>query len=375
VSAASKTWTFEIDDDGNMFDCTPEGVRMVGEGLQSSRRCAIAYLFEHVHGNPPESEWQGHGGVIGQVMRRLDIPQNSMHCVRKVFMDVAKAIKNNDPYDPHSGPRDRGRNVAIKKDSREAAVVFIGMKSGIGITETTVLVNEYRASATIKRVSWTAVKNFIHRNSDLMQLHKRAVKKSGKDDPECPWALARHAQACQIRRQLQLGLNPETRLPTESVEDLPPIFIDGIAWWDEFHMKVRLGHASEWEVLLCRHPESGDVCPAEEGGVWDEESPTTSAKYPGEARVCAGAAMRTTADGLKEGLTLPLFSYTGKTVVGPTAYAKAKKAELARVKPLRGCWGAVGQGYEERWPETWEAELEAKVSQKLVCITKVSPIF
>ena len=348
---------------------------MEGEGLQSSRRCAIAYLFEHVHGNPPESEWQGHGGVIGQVMRRLDIPQNSMHCVRKVFMDVAKAIKNNDPYDPHSGPRDRGRNVAIKKDSREAAVVFIGMKSGIGITETTVLVNEYRASATIKRVSWTAVKNFIHRNSDLMQLHKRAVKKSGKDDPECPWALARHAQACQIRRQLQLGLNPETRLPTESVEDLPPIFIDGIAWWDEFHMKVRLGHASEWEVLLCRHPESGDVCPAEEGGVWDEESPTTSAKYPGEARVCAGAAMRTTADGLKEGLTLPLFSYTGKTVVGPTAYAKAKKAELARVKPLRGCWGAVGQGYEERWPETWEAELEAKVSQKLVCITKVSPIF
>ena len=48
-----------------------------------------------------------------------------MHCVRKVFLDVAEAIKNNDPYDPHSGPRDRGRNVAIKKDSREAAVVFI----------------------------------------------------------------------------------------------------------------------------------------------------------------------------------------------------------------------------------------------------------
>ena len=38
-------------------------------------------------------------------------------------MDVAEAIKNNDPYDPHSGSRDRGRYVAIKKDSREAAVV------------------------------------------------------------------------------------------------------------------------------------------------------------------------------------------------------------------------------------------------------------
>ena len=114
-------------------------------------------------------------------------------------------------------------------------------------------------------------------------------------------------------------------------EELPAIYLDGIAWWDEFHMKVRLGHASEWEVLLCRHPDSGDVCVEAEGGVWDKESPTTSAKYPGEARVCAGAAMRMTADGRKEGVTLTLLSYIGKTVVGPTAYALAKKAELARV--------------------------------------------
>ena len=56
LSASSKKWAFEIDDDGGMFDCSPEGIRMEGEGLQSSRRCAIAYLFEHVHGNPSESE-------------------------------------------------------------------------------------------------------------------------------------------------------------------------------------------------------------------------------------------------------------------------------------------------------------------------------
>ncbi len=59
-------------------------------------------------------------------------------------------------------------------------------------------------------------------------------------------------------------------------------------------------------VLLCRHPDSGDVCAEAEGGIWDEEFPTTSAKFPGEARVCAGAAVRTTADGTKEGLALLL---------------------------------------------------------------------
>ena len=79
------------------FDCSPEGIRMEGERLQSSRRCAVAYLFEHVHGNPQESEWQGRGGVLGKVMRRLDIPRTPCTVFRKVFKDVAKAIKNKIP--------------------------------------------------------------------------------------------------------------------------------------------------------------------------------------------------------------------------------------------------------------------------------------
>ena len=53
------------------------------------------------------------------VMRRLNIPDCSMRCARKVFEDVAKAIMNKDLYDPHSDPRERGRNEAIIKKSRE----------------------------------------------------------------------------------------------------------------------------------------------------------------------------------------------------------------------------------------------------------------
>ena len=58
LSASSEKWAFEIDDDGGMFDCSPEGIRMEGEGLQSSRRCVIAYLLLQVQDNPPDSEWQ-----------------------------------------------------------------------------------------------------------------------------------------------------------------------------------------------------------------------------------------------------------------------------------------------------------------------------
>ena len=146
--------------------------------------------------------------------------------------------------------------------------------------------------------------------------------------------------------------------PPADHSELLPLYLDGIAWWDEFHLKVRLGHSSKWEVRLCRHPESGDVCTEEEGGVWSEEKPTTSMKYPGEGRVCAGAVMYkwhsqwmgADEEGLHEGYkgkTLELFNYTGRTVVGLKAWKKEKAAGLRRVKPLRRCWGRDGRGYEE----------------------------
>jgi hypothetical protein len=141
VKAIEARNTFVIDADGDMFECTSTGSRMKGEGLQASRRSAIAYFFEHIYGNPGESEWHGRGGILGKVMLRLEIPPTSVHCVRKVFEDVSNAIKNSEVYDPHSGPRERGRDVAIEKQAREGTIIFYGMKSGIGITETTVLVN------------------------------------------------------------------------------------------------------------------------------------------------------------------------------------------------------------------------------------------
>ncbi len=85
--------------------------------------------------------------------------------------------------------------------------------------------------------------------------------------------------------------------------------------------------------------------------------PITSVKYPGEARVCAGACMYKVPEdtpgryeGFK-GVTLPIFGYTGKQVVGVKAYEKACAAELARVLSMKGCWLNNG-GYEGRWGAT-----------------------
>ena len=65
------------------------------------------------------------------------------------------------------------------------------------------------------------------------------------------------------------------------------------------------------------------------------------------------------------------FDYTKQTLLGVKAFEKAKAGELARVRPMRGVWGAVGDGYEKRWPDTWEQELLKKLNGpgRLRCVT------
>ena len=101
--------------------------------------------------------------------------------------------------------------------------------------------------------------------------------------------------------------------------------------------------------------------------------PTTTIKYPGEARGAFGVAMRKKPDGSMEGVRCDLFDYTNKKVVGCTGYEDARQAELIRVKPLGNEWGQPGAGYKERWPETWSEELDKKVQDKLhvIPVTKV----
>ena len=55
--------------------------------------------------------------------------------------------------------------------------------------------------------------------------------------------------------------------------------------------------------------------------------------------------------------------------MGLEAWEKAKMAELALVKALAGVWGNPGAGYQERWPETWEADLKRKLNQKRISVT------
>jgi hypothetical protein len=289
--------------------------------------------------------------------------------VAKIFADVLLAEKDGVPYDPNAGLLARERAFKVNDGSEEAGIIISVVEAGAGITEATTLVNEHRASRAAgpdaDPISWNAVRNWIAANPAI-KIDRRAKKKSGSDDKGTAWAKARLAQAEQIKAQLAIV----------GTEGLPRLYLDGIAWWDEFHMKVRLGNSSKNETRVARHPETGLVCDPDDGGVFPPKMPITSMKYPGEARVCAGACMYKVPEGTPgryegfKGVTLSVYDYTGKQVVGVKAYEKACAAELARVMNMKGCWLNKG-GYKGRYPETWKEELDLVVKKTLCPITDI----
>jgi hypothetical protein len=150
--------------------------------------------------------------------------------------------------------------------------------------------------------------------------------------------------------------------------ELPPIYLDGIVFWDENHQQVQLGDGCTVYQRQVSRDESGKALAPDDGGTFSKKKTTTSIKYPGEGRGCFGVCIRTDKDGKKEGMRAAPFNYTNRKVVGDKAFQVAIGLELERVKPLRNNWGRAGHGYEERYKENWRKEVEKKVKQSLCSI-------
>ena len=295
--------------------------------------------------------------------------------VRRVLEDTAAAVEAGGVYDPHAEARDRGRKRIIKYDSEQAKVVLGALHSGLGLANSTLILNIFRQARGLPAVSYITVQRFVC-DHPCVEYRKRRTKKSGKDDNGSDWAKARLILVKQLQQQLDLGEAQASEgshvgTPADTADlspHLPPLSLDKIAFWDEHHKKVRLGHASKWEMRY-RLDENGGLS---RDGELEPDKPTTSVKYPGEARGCFGVAMVSgRGNGMKQGKTLPPFNYTGKKVVGVKTWNKAKDAELNRVLNLRVSWGPQGHGYKERFPETWQQELEAQIKKKLICVTDI----
>ena len=94
-------------------------------------------------------------------------------------------------------------------------------------------------------------------------------------------------------------------------------------------------------------------------------------KFAFEARGCFGVAVRMIPDGSLTGAKAEPFNYTKRTILGIKSFRKALDDEYNRVKSLRGQWGPVGSGYEERYQERWGEELLKTVNEEFCCIAEI----
>ena len=326
------------------------------KGMALTRRWAIKDGFERICGSPPEEEWDWPTGCVSFLCDYLQIPTNSKRLVRHVLTMITET-EDGKEVDLSAGCRERGfAKARIKDDTDASNVVLTALERGLGLGGATILVNEWFRANGEEPCCYGAVQHYAT-TTPVMEMAKRRTKKSGKTEAGTTWAQARLAQC----RQWKLQLTPGSDLP----EGTPRFFLNGIAWWDEHHKKIRLGHSSKHEYRV-RRDENGNPCVEEEGGVLPDCKETTTTKFPGEARLCPGVAAVTSPlpAGKSEtqqqeyaravGKRMAPFDYTGKLVVGPNAWQKAKNAEKNRVKKLKGIWGADGHGYEERYGNSAE---------------------
>ena len=104
-----------------------------------------------------------------------------------------------------------------------------------------------------------------------------------------------------------------------------PIYTNALMFVDEKHKKCVLGNGSAIESRVWCHPDTGQVCLPGEGGVLSESKPIVTVKYGNESRFAFAV-------GVFEGqaFRMPLFRYTGRKMIGVTAFEKKVQIELVR---------------------------------------------
>jgi hypothetical protein len=163
---------------------------------------------------------------------RLNISSNSRTYIKNVCSEL---LEEGPSKDMTAKLSQRGRKPLIQDYTEQAGVAYRALGTGLSTGQTAALVNEWRSANGLELLSWSAVENFrLH--SDCIDT-SRHIKKSGKKDPDSQWSMARLSQCLQWLEMYEDGLKPRNK----RTSTFPPLFLDGLALWDEHHQKIVLG--------------------------------------------------------------------------------------------------------------------------------------
>ena len=335
--------------------------RLTGDAA-ADRRSAIKYVFQGVLRSPPKDEWEKLE-TIKEIIETLRMPPGSWGVVQSVLL----ALDEDPKCDVRREAPGKGRRALIQDFTPQAEFIYKALQGGNSIGTVTFLLNNcYRRKLRLPNLSYSSVQRFVTQ-SPVVVLARRKTKKSGTDDADAKWSQARLAFAQQLHEQVELGtLSDEERAARLST--FPPLYLRGIAWWDEHHKKVVFGHTSDIEARIYRDPATGLAATKESGGVLSAEMPNTTVKFPPEARMLFGVAMIENAQGVCCGVKAEPFSYTGRQVVGFSAYEKACEAERRRCLALQRPYDVkkkyAGAAYEQEMRDRM-------YKKKIICVKEL----
>jgi hypothetical protein len=375
--AALQSWGLDdsdSDDDEFVSPGSPGSGSLFEDGEVNyvKRREAICYLFL-LAGSPEKDQWQ-ETKIVTKIMKRLFIPRNSRTSVEKILTDVLEARAADEEYDPRTGTRQRGRNVIIEDLTPVGNLVCELFDRSLRPSAITMMVNARLVANGFESISQDAIQSYVDR-SPLINKTKRKTKKSGKEDLESDWAKARVVQCEQFLEQLNMAEldasdNEEAELLDEyAADNLKPMHVDGLVFWDEKHKKCVLGPTGKFDYQIRRDPVTGEIADEEHGGVFAGPRKRTSVKYPKEARGAFGVAMRKLADGSYEGVKCEPFWYTEKTLLSIKDFKKhleherLDKLAQGKIKTPKGKDSVWKGGYEQRYGDRWREKLEENVKK------------
>lgn len=317
------------------------------------RNIAIAFIFEHVLGNPAEEHWKGVDGTQATLRRMLNLSQGTN--LIPILRDIVTCLESGQVYlgeSLDSKPVDRLRSFRIQSEEAKMAAEAIEQGMGYGATLQYVnswLVEKGRPIWTYHRIQYLA-KRLRPTETKVMQM------KQGSEDSSSAWARARRNWVKQLLVSFGAAENvnlkkTRTNPETGSVEEYLPEYFDKTkvtqrsiyrtAFWDETHRVCSISDYSGSRGnthLTFPRDKNGNLDPNGETKVTRKKK--LNVKYAQEVRLLLGFALTKNDDGKVDGHVLTPFSYSGKTVISIKEWNTRIRKQINHVRHLQnpGPW-------------------------------------
>lgn len=344
------------------------------DGIQTLQKHTLHYFYK-LFGSP-EIQYCS-STFIRNIMRAMKIPINSYRSVRTTICQIAYCSHVSVPYCPVICRSTQGKKRIIADGSLDGKKILSLALANVKVTPMTKILNEYRRLRLLPPISRSTVQSYLQK-TDLAEQYKIEEVKMGNIDPLSKWSIARLNFFCQLKSQFELGdvlgAFPELDLKEFSEDDILPLYLQGIVFWDCKHKKCIFGSIGKMRIRL-RVNEFGVPTKKEDGGVFAKKLDRPVPKFSQEARFLLGAAVGTDLNGEYYGMKPAVLDYSMKEICTEKKIRQQIAVELHNKKQIGNIPTKARQkqsvwfgGYKKRYPEDWYVRVRAVVEKNYLPI-------